>query len=106
MPWLWLLLAAGFELGFTTALKLSEEFTRAVPTLLVFVLGGVSFWLLSKAMQAIPLGTAYAVWTGIGTAGTALIGMLFFQDPISFWRVFFIATLLASVAGLRLIASP
>lgn len=104
MGWTWLLLAGVFELGFTTALKLSEEFTRPLATALVFVLGGISFWLLSRAVQEIPLGTAYAVWTGIGAGGTAVIGMLFFQDPVSLWRLFFIATLLASILGLRYVA--
>lgn len=104
MAWTYLLIAGIFELGFTTALKLSEQFTRLVPSLLVFILGGISFWLLSKAMQDIPLGTAYAVWTGIGAAGTALIGILFFKDPLSFWRVFFISTLVASIVGLRYVA--
>lgn len=104
MAWTYLLIAGIFELGFTTALKLSEQFTRLVPSLLVFILGGISFWLLSKAMQDIPLGTAYAVWTGIGAAGTALIGILFFKDPVSFWRVFFISTLIASIVGLRYVA--
>jgi len=105
MAWTYLLIAGIFELGFTTALKLSEQFTRLVPSLLVFVLGGISFWLLSKAMQDIPLGTAYSVWTGIGAAGTALISILFFKDPLSFWGVFFISTLVASIVGLRYVAS-
>lgn len=104
MAWTYLLLAGLFELGFTTALKLSDQFTRLIPTLLVFMLGGISFWLLSKAMQDIPLGTAYAVWTGIGAAGTAVIGIVFFKDPLSLWRVFFITTLIASIVGLRYVA--
>ncbi len=104
MGWNYLLLAGLFELGFTTSLKMSEQFTRLGPTLSTLVLGGISFWLLSKAMQTIPLGTAYAVWTGIGAFGTAIIGIVFFKDPLSFWRAFFLCTLIASIAGLKFIA--
>jgi quaternary ammonium compound-resistance protein SugE len=102
--WQYLLLAGFFELGFTTSLKLSEQFTRLGPTLLTLLFGAISFWLLSKAMQTISLGTAYAVWTGIGAFGTAIIGILFFKDPLDFWRVFFLCTLIASIAGLRFLA--
>lgn len=104
MGWVYLLVAGLFELGFTTALKLSEQFTRPLATVLVFVLGGVSFWLLSKAMEEISLGTAYAVWTGIGAFGTAIIGILFFKDPLTFWRVFFLCTLVGSIIGLKFVA--
>ncbi|PKM43835.1 MAG: QacE family quaternary ammonium compound efflux SMR transporter [Gammaproteobacteria bacterium HGW-Gammaproteobacteria-1] len=104
MGWNYLLLAGLFELGFTTSLKLSDQFTRLGPTLLTLLFGGISFWLLSKAMQSIPLGTAYAVWTGIGAFGTAIIGMLFFKDPLTFWRAFFLCTLIGSIAGLKFIA--
>lgn len=104
MGWNYLLLAGLFELGFTTFLKLSDQFTRLGPTLLTLLFGGISFWLLSKSMQTIPLGTAYAVWTGIGAFGTAIIGILFFKDPLTFWRAFFLCTLIASIAGLKFIA--
>lgn len=101
MAWNYLLLAGLFELFFTTSLKLSDQFTRPVPTLLTILFGGISFWLLSKAMQTIPLGTAYAVWTGIGAFGTAVIGILYFKDPLTFWRAFFLCTLIGSIAGLK-----
>ncbi|MEW6646663.1 MAG: multidrug efflux SMR transporter [Pseudomonadota bacterium] len=102
--WHYLLLAGIFELGFTTSLKLSEQFSRVGPTLLTLLFGGISFWLLSKAMQTVSLGTAYAVWTGIGAFGTAIIGILFFKDPLTFWRAFFLCTLIGSIAGLKFIA--
>ena len=102
--WTYLLLAGVFELGFTTALKLSEQFTRLGPSLMVLVFGSLSFWLLSKSMATISLGTAYAVWTGIGAFGTALIGIVFFKDPLSFWRVFFLLTLIGSIAGLKAVS--
>lgn len=102
--WHYLLLASLFELGFVTSLKLSEQFTRLWPTLSMLVLGGISLWFLTRAMQDISLGTAYAVWTGIGAFGTAIIGILFFKDPIAFWRLFFLFTLIASIVGLRFVA--
>ena len=67
-----------------------------------FVCITASFILLNKAIQTIPIGTAYAVWTGIGAVGTAIIGILFFNEAAEFWRVFFIFTLIASIIGLKL----
>ncbi|GAL85498.1 small multidrug resistance protein [Sporocytophaga myxococcoides] len=60
---------------------------------------------MNKASQGIPMGTAYAVWTGIGAAGTVIVGMIFFKEPTDFWRLFFIATLILSVAGLKFVAN-
>jgi quaternary ammonium compound-resistance protein SugE len=65
----------------------------------------MSFFLLNKATQTIPLGTGYAVWTGIGAVGTVIIGILFFREPSDFWRVFFIALLIGSILGLKLVSS-
>lgn len=65
----------------------------------------ISMLLLIKATQTLPIGTAYAVWTGIGAVGTALMGIIFFKDPVSFWRVFFIVTLIGSVVGLKAVSS-
>jgi quaternary ammonium compound-resistance protein SugE len=64
----------------------------------------LSMYLLYKATRTIPLGAAYAVWTGIGAAGTAVIGLLFFKEPVTFWRLFFIFTLIASVVGLKFVS--
>ena len=65
----------------------------------------ISMLLLYKATQTLPIGTAYAVWTGIGAAGTAIIGIIYFKEPADFWRLFFISTLIISIAGLRYVAS-
>lgn len=65
----------------------------------------ISMLLLIKATQTLPIGTAYAVWTGIGAVGTALMGIFFFKDPVSFWRIFFIVTLIGSVVGLKAVSS-
>jgi quaternary ammonium compound-resistance protein SugE len=104
MAWIWLAVAGAFEIGFTTCLKLSNGFTRLVPTLLFVLFAAVSFYLLTKAMKTIPLGTAYAVWTGIGAVGTAIVGMIFFRDPVSFWRLFFLFVLVAAIVGLKLVS--
>lgn len=103
MSWLYLVLAGLFEVGFTTCLKLSDNFKRPFWSVMFLIAITCSFWLLSKASRDIPLGTAYAVWTGIGAAGTVLVGIIFFREPAFFWRVFFIFTLVASIVGLRLV---
>ena len=105
MHWIYLAVAGIFEIGFTTCLKLSDNFSKLWPVIGFLVLGGISFWLLSLSMKTIPLGTAYAVWTGIGAFGTALVGIFFFNDPSSFWRMFFLLTLVASIVGLKLVSA-
>lgn len=105
MHWLYLIGAGLFEVGFTTCLKLSDNFGEWRWSLAFMVCAAISFGLLSKATVVIPLGTAYAVWTGIGAFGTALIGILFFKDPMTFWRVFFLLLLIASVIGLKFVSA-
>ncbi|GAA0792856.1 DMT family transporter [Marinobacterium sediminicola] len=101
MAWLYLLLAGVFEVGFAVALKQSEGLSRLGPSITFVVLGGLSFMLLTKAMASIPLGTAYAIWTGVGAMGTVLVGMIWFGDPVSGLRLFFLALLLCSLVGLK-----
>lgn len=103
MPWVYLLIAGILEIGFTTFLKLSEGFTKLFPSIFFFLFSYASFWFLMKALETIPLGIAYAVWTGIGAAGTVLVGMFFFGDQLSAMKLFFIATLIASILGLKLL---
>jgi quaternary ammonium compound-resistance protein SugE len=105
MAWLYLVLAGCFECAFTTCLKLSDGLTKLGWSVAFVLLSIVSFALLTLAAQKIPLGTAYAVWTGIGAVGTAAVGILFFQDPATFGRLFFLTTLIGSLIGLKL-ASP
>jgi quaternary ammonium compound-resistance protein SugE len=104
MNWLILIVAGLFEVGFTTCLSLSKNFTDWRWAAGFFVCITLSFLLLNKAIQTIPLGTAYAVWTGIGAVGTALVGVLFFKEPAHFWRLFFIATLILSIVGLKAVS--
>jgi quaternary ammonium compound-resistance protein SugE len=104
MAWVYLLLAGLFECGFTTCLKLSAGLTKLGWTAAFLVLSTVSLLLLNLAANKIPLGTAYAVWTGIGAVGTAAIGIVWFQDPATFWRLFFLSTLIGSLIGLKLVS--
>ena len=104
MPWLVLFLAGLAEVGFTTCLKLSENFTRPAPAAGFVALSILSFVLLTRAAQTIPLGTAYAVWTGIGAAGTAIVGIAVFKDPVGAGRLVFLATLIGSIIGLKLVS--
>ncbi len=104
LAWTYLLIAGLFEIGFTTSLKLSEGFTRLVPSLCFLAFAFVSFYLLTKAMQTIPLGTSYAIWTGIGAFGTALVGIIWFSEPANFLRLLFLFILIASIVGLKLVS--
>ncbi|WP_341631507.1 DMT family transporter [Sphingomonas agri] len=103
MPWLFLIVGGLFEVGFTTSLRFVEGF-RNVPWTLAF-LGSVtiSMGLLELASRSIAMGTAYAVWGGIGAVGTVLVGILWFQEPASTVRLLLILAIVAAIAALRLI---
>ena len=105
MSWIYLVVAGLFEIAFTTSLKLSNNFSNSKWTVAFFVSISLSFHFLNMAIQKIPLGTAYAVWTGIGAVGTALVGIFFFNEPSYFWRVFFIFLLIGSIVGLKLVSN-
>lgn len=100
--WVLLLTAGLLEVTWLIAMKHSEGFTRLWPTVLVFVLGLLSFYLLSLCLKVIPVGTAYVVWTGIGAVGGALAGMLLFDEPRSGWRLMSIALVVSGIVGLKL----
>jgi quaternary ammonium compound-resistance protein SugE len=102
VEWVYLSLAGIFEIGFTTFLKLSDGLRRIGYTLAFVAAAAMSFWLLTLSLDAIPLGTAYAVWTGIGAFGTAVVGMLYFRDPVTIGRVFFMIVLIAAIVGLKI----
>ncbi len=101
--WVALALAGCFEVGFTTFMKLSDGFSRVGYTVgfVVCVLG--SFALLSRATTTIPMGTAYAIWTGIGAAGTVVVGSMAFGEPITPLRMLLLLTLFGSVVGLKVV---
>jgi quaternary ammonium compound-resistance protein SugE len=102
MPWVYLIAAGLFEVGFASTLKLTDGFTKLWPTLIFTVCIVLSFLLLNKAVKDLPIGTAYAIWTGIGAAGTAIVGILVYKEPVTALRLFFIATLIGSIIGLKL----
>lgn len=104
MNWIILIIAGLFEVAFASCLGKAKEATGNDVYLWYggfLVSLAISMTLLIKATQTLPIGTAYAVWTGIGAVGTVLIGIFFFKDPASFWRIFFILTLIGSIIGLK-----
>jgi quaternary ammonium compound-resistance protein SugE len=104
MVWLLLIAAGVLETGMAVALKASAGFSRLVPSIAFLVFGGASFGLLSLALRSLPVGTAYAVWTGIGAAGTALVGILFLGEPATALRIGCIALIVLGVVGLGVAA--
>ena len=104
MAWLWLILGGLFEVGFTTALRFVDNF-RNLPWTLAFIASvTASMGLLQIAARTIPMGTAYAVWGGIGAVGTVIVGMAFFDEPATLIRLLLILTIVAAIAGLKLFA--
>jgi quaternary ammonium compound-resistance protein SugE len=104
MAWVWLGLAGVLEVVWALALKASEGFTRWLPTSIMVVGLVLSFWFLSWALREIPMGTAYAVWTGIGAAGVAILGMAFYGEPATLVRIGFLVLILVGILGLKLAA--
>ncbi len=107
MAWFLLIIAGLFEVGFTSCLSKAKETNGSTSMWWIvgfFVSLTLSMYLLYKATQTLPMGTAYAVWTGIGAVGTVLMGILVFNEPAEFWRVFFIFTLIASIVGLKFVS--
>ncbi|AXX87560.1 DMT family transporter [Malaciobacter marinus] len=103
--WIYLILAGVLEIGFASMLKLTENFTKLIPTLIFVLFALGSFISLTKALESIPIGTAYAIWTGIGAFGTIIIGILFYKEPASMMRLFFLFTLISSIIGLKLVTN-
>ncbi len=100
-PWLLLLVAAVFEVGWAIGLKYTHGFTRVGPTLATVAAMIASLYLLAMAARVLPIGTAYAVWTGLGAAGTAVLGVLLFQEPANAMRLLCIGLIVSGVAGLK-----
>ena len=103
MAWLILLVAGLTEVGWAVGLKYTDGFTRPVPTALTVGAMVLSLWLLGLAVRTLPLGTAYAVWTGIGTVGTALLGILLFNEPATVVRLLCVALIVTGIVGLKLV---
>lgn len=106
MNWILLIIAGLFETGFATCLGKARQ--TSGPASLGWMIGffvclAISMLLLYKATQTLPIGTAYAVWTGIGAAGTVIVGIFIFKEPADTWRLFFLFTLIASIIGLKVV---
>lgn len=102
MPWLWLIIGGCFEVGFTTSLRFVDGF-RNVPWTLAFIASvSLSMGLLEFASRVIPMGTAYAIWGGIGAVGTVIVGIIWFHEPASVGRVLLIMLIVGGIGALRL----
>lgn len=104
MNWLALIIAGIFEVIWAMGLKYSEGFTRLTPSIITLVGMVISFFLLAYAMRSLPLGTAYAVWTGIGAVGSAIVGILFMHEPATLWRIGSLILIIIGIIGLKLAA--
>lgn len=104
MSWALLILAGLFEIGWAVGLKYTHGFTRLLPTVWTVTSMVISLGLLGLALRSLPLGTAYAIWTGVGTIGTAVLGIILFQESADLLRLTCIGLILAGIVGLKLVA--
>ncbi|HEV7327923.1 MAG TPA: quaternary ammonium compound efflux SMR transporter SugE [Bosea sp. (in: a-proteobacteria)] len=104
MAWTYLFFAGLFEIGWAIGLKYTHGFTRLVPTVLTVASMAVSLGLLGLALKSLPLGTAYAIWTGIGTIGTAVLGIILFGEPATALRLACVGLIVAGIVGLKLVS--
>ena len=104
MAWIYLIIAGLFECGWAIGLKYTEGFTRLTPSLLTIAAMTISFWLLSFAMKTIPVGTAYAIWTGIGAVGVAVMGMILFGESRDILRIISLLLIVSGIVGLKLVS--
>lgn len=102
MAWIFLIIAGICEIGAVASLKLAEGFKRLVPSICFVLVGLSSFYFLSLALKEIPMGTAYAVWTGIGSAGSVALGMIFFKESKDRVRIFLLSLIIIGVIGLKI----
>ncbi len=105
MHWVVLVCAGIMECAWTVGMKYSQGFSRLIPSLLTIAAMIASMWLLSVAIKQLPLGTAYAIWTGIGTLGTFIMGIILFHDPVSMARTISALFILAGIVGLKVFGS-
>jgi quaternary ammonium compound-resistance protein SugE len=104
MAWVYLFFAGLFEVGWAVGLKFTAGFTRLVPSLWTVASMVISLGLLGLALKTLPLGTAYAIWTGVGTVGTVLVGIILFRESADVLRLVCIALIIAGIAGLKLVS--
>ncbi len=106
MAWIYLLGAGIFEMVWVVAMKYAEGFTKIVPSVIMVVGMVFSVGLLGLAVKTIPLGTGYAIWTGIGAVGAVTYGMIFFGEPVTALRLTFVAMIIVGLVGLKLVSAP
>ena len=104
MAWIYLLIAGLTEIAWAVGLKYTEGFSRLWPTVFTLISMAISFALLAKCMKTLPVGTAYAVWTGIGTVGTLIFGILLFHENVSAPQILCVCLIVSGIVGLRLLA--
>lgn len=102
MAWIYIIMAGLLEIVWVIGLKYSHGFTKIIPSIVTVVIIIFSFFLLSKALHSIPLGTGYAIFTGLGTVGTVVTGMLFWGETINPLKVFFVALMILGIIGIKL----
>ena len=105
MAWVYLLIAGFFEIGWAVGLKMSEGFTRPIVSTFTAIGMIASYYFLAIALKNIPLGTAYAIWTGIGIVGTAIFGIIIFKEPVTAIRFICIAMILCGIIGLKTLSA-
>jgi quaternary ammonium compound-resistance protein SugE len=103
--WVILIAAGLLEIVWSIGMKYSEGFTKLGPSMITFVAAGFSFWLLAVAVKVLPIGTAYAAWTGIGAVGAAVLGMVLFKEPATVARIVCIVLIIGGTAGLKFLGS-
>jgi quaternary ammonium compound-resistance protein SugE len=101
MAWVFLIIAGVFEVVWAIGLKYTEGFTKVLPTVITLLGMAISFYFLSMAVKTLPIGTAYAIWTGIGAAGAVILGIILFGEPKSLLRLMFVAFILIGIIGLK-----
>ena len=105
MEWVYLVIAGFLEVGWAIGLKYSQGFTRILPSMLTVIGMAASFYFLSLSLKSLPLGNAYAIWTGIGTVGSVVLGIILFKEPISILRMICITFIVLGIVGLKLIST-
>ena len=105
MAWIYLVIAGLFECGWAIGLKYSEGFTKPIPSFFTISAMVISLWLLAVAMKTIPVGTAYAVWTGSGAVGVAILGMVLFAESRDIMRIICLVLIVSGIVGLKLVSS-
>ena len=105
MAWIYLVIAGLFECGWAIGLKYTDGFTKLIPSLFTVIAMAISLWLLAIAMKTIPVGTAYAVWTGIGAVGVAVLGMFLFGESRELMRILCLLLIVSGILGLKLVTT-